>query len=58
MESLYETIYKEVLRRRGVIRTALVRNPTHAPLDEIDQRELDILLEEIADLLPVKGPFA
>ena len=59
MESLYPmVIYKEVLRRRGVIRTAVVRNPSHAPLDEVDHRELDVLLEELSDLLLVKGPFA
>jgi dihydrodipicolinate synthase/N-acetylneuraminate lyase len=59
MESLYPMIlYKEVLRRRGAIRTAVVRNPSQAPLDEVDHRELDILLEELSDLLPVKGPFA
>ncbi|MCJ7822683.1 MAG: dihydrodipicolinate synthase family protein, partial [Armatimonadetes bacterium] len=59
MESLYPmTLYKEVLQRRGAIRTAVVRNPSHAPLDEVDHRELDILLEELSDLLPVKGPFA
>lgn len=58
MEALYGTaIYKEVLRRRGVIRTAMARNPSFAPLDEVDHRELDALLGEIADLLPTKGPF-
>ena len=59
MESLYPmVIYKEVLRRRGAIRSATVRNPSHAPLDEVDHRELDILLDELSDLLTVKGPFA
>ena len=59
MEGLYPmVIYKEVLQRRGVIRTAVVRNPSHGPLDEVDHRELDVLLEEISDLLVVKGPFA
>ncbi len=59
MEALYPmTIYKEVLRRRGVIRTAVVRNPSHAPLDDVDHRELDVLLSELSDLLVVKGPFA
>jgi len=58
MEALYGTpIYKEVLRRRGVIRTALVRNASFAPLDEVDHQELDALLEGISDLLPVRGPF-
>ena len=58
MEALYPmTLYKEVLRRRGVIRTAKVRNPRYGPMDEIDRRELDAVLEEISDLLAVKGPF-
>ena len=58
MEALYGTlIYKEVLHRRGVIRTAVVRNPSFAPLDEVDRHELDALLAEISDLLPTRGPF-
>jgi 4-hydroxy-tetrahydrodipicolinate synthase len=59
MEALYGmAIYKEVLRRRGVIRTAVVRNATGVPLDEVDHAELDVLLGELSDLLSVKGPFA
>ena len=46
------------IRRRGVIRTGVIRNPSFGPLDEVDHRELDALLEEISDLLPTKGPFA
>ena len=58
MEALYGTpIYKEVLRRRGVIRTGVIRNAGFGPLDEVDHRELDALLGEISDLLPTKGPF-
>ncbi len=58
MEALYPTtIYKEVLLRRGVFRTALVRNREHVVLDDVDHRELDILLEELSDLLVVRGPF-
>jgi 4-hydroxy-tetrahydrodipicolinate synthase len=59
MEALYGTpVYKEVLGRRGVIRTATVRNPSHGPLDDGDHQELDVLLEELSDLLVAKGPFA
>jgi len=59
MEALYGTpVYKEVLRRRGVIRTATVRNPSHGPLDNVDHGELDVLLAELSDLLVAKGPVA
>jgi 4-hydroxy-tetrahydrodipicolinate synthase len=57
MEGLYP-MYKEVLRRRGVIRSARTRNEVTGLLDEVDYRELDYLLEELSDLLIVKGPFA
>jgi len=39
-------VNKEVLRRRGVIRTAVVRGPI-APLDDLTRRELDQLIEEL-----------
>jgi 4-hydroxy-tetrahydrodipicolinate synthase len=42
---------KEVLRRRGVIRSTHVRSAGPL-LDEGDRRELDALMEGIADLLP------
>jgi dihydrodipicolinate synthase/N-acetylneuraminate lyase len=42
---------KEVLRRRGVIEHAGVRAPGPR-LDAQDQTELDIMLQELADLLP------
>ena len=59
MESLYPLqLYKEVLRRRGVIRQATLRNDLQSPMDEIDHRELDAILSEIEDLLVVTGPFA
>jgi 4-hydroxy-tetrahydrodipicolinate synthase len=58
MEALYGTpVYKEVLRRRGVIRTAVVRNPSFPGFDDVDHQELDALLAELSDLLPTKGPF-
>lgn len=59
MESLYPLqLYKEVLRRRGVIRRATLRNNLQSPLDEIDHRELDAILSDIEDLLVVTGPFS
>lgn len=43
---LGHTIHKEVLRRRGVIRSARVRGPSD-PLDPVTQRELDLLCERL-----------
>jgi dihydrodipicolinate synthase/N-acetylneuraminate lyase len=45
---LGHTIHKELLRRRGIIRNALVRSPSD-PLDELTARELD----EVCDRLGV-----
>jgi 4-hydroxy-tetrahydrodipicolinate synthase len=45
-------VYKEVLRRRGVIRTSHFRSPT-PPLDAPAQRELDRILAEVGDLFRV-----
>jgi 4-hydroxy-tetrahydrodipicolinate synthase len=42
-------VYKEVLRRRGVIRSAALRSPS-SPLDAPAQRELDRILAEVGDL--------
>jgi hypothetical protein len=59
MESLYPLqLYKEVLRRRGVIRSAKVRNEFLSPFDEFDHRELDAILDDLADVLVTRGPFA
>jgi dihydrodipicolinate synthase/N-acetylneuraminate lyase len=44
--SAFYHVNKEVLRRRGVIRTAVVRGPI-APLDDLTRRELDQLIEEL-----------
>ncbi len=46
---------KEVLKRRGVIGCARIRTPGPLP-DAQDQEELDIMLEEIADLLGASAP--
>jgi 2-keto-3-deoxy-L-arabinonate dehydratase len=39
-------VHKELLRRRGIIRTASVRGPV-APLDPMTQRELAQVVEEL-----------
>jgi 4-hydroxy-tetrahydrodipicolinate synthase len=46
-------LYKEVLRRRGVIETAFCR-AAPASLDEYDLRELDVLLAELEPLYRVR----
>ncbi len=46
-------MYKEVLRRRGVIRSNYVRAAAGNPLDVLDLRELDALLADLAPLLRV-----
>jgi 4-hydroxy-tetrahydrodipicolinate synthase len=43
---LGHTVHKEILRRRGVIKSAHVRAPSD-PLDEITQRELDEVCERL-----------
>jgi dihydrodipicolinate synthase/N-acetylneuraminate lyase len=56
IEHMYgATIYKEVLRRRGVIRTATLRGGV-GPLDDVDLRELDTILEGMRDLFRVSPP--
>ncbi|MDE2999959.1 MAG: dihydrodipicolinate synthase family protein [Gemmatimonadota bacterium] len=53
-EMLYSvTGYKEVLRRRGVIRSARVRTAATGPLDAHDHAELDAILADIRDLWSV-----
>lgn len=46
-------LYKEVLRRRGVIATSVCRGAP-AKLDEFDLRELDVLLEGVEPLFRVR----
>jgi 4-hydroxy-tetrahydrodipicolinate synthase len=43
---IFYTVHKEILRRRGVIRTARVRSPA-PPMDESTRRELEMLIEEL-----------
>jgi 4-hydroxy-tetrahydrodipicolinate synthase len=39
-------VHKEILRQRGVIRTAVVRGPV-APLDDLTRRELQAVIDEL-----------
>lgn len=51
MEWLYgATVYKEVLRRRGVLDTATLRGPGMSTLDDFDHQELDLILADISPL--------
>lgn len=47
---------KEVLVRRGILRSSLMRQPGATALDDADQRELDTVLGEIEPLFAVPGP--
>ena len=52
-EQMYAvSAYKEVLRRRGAIATAVCRGGP-APLDDVDHRELDAILADLEPLLRV-----
>lgn len=52
-EAMYSfLIYKEVLVRRGVIASATTRVPGAGRLDAENHRELDILLADLAPVLP------
>ena len=44
-------VYKEVLRRRGVIANARVRAPGSQTLDAHNHRELDAILHDLQPLL-------
>jgi dihydrodipicolinate synthase/N-acetylneuraminate lyase len=56
VEHLYgAAVYKEVLVRRGVIRSARMRGGI-GPLDAVDQRELDGILAGMRDLFRVSPP--
>lgn len=51
MEWLYgAAVYKEVLRRRGVITNAKLRGPGLHTLDAFDHRELDAILADVSQL--------
>ncbi len=51
LEWLYGAqVYKEVLRRRGILPNAIVRGPGFRALDESDHRELDAILADVSGL--------
>lgn len=43
-------VYKEVLRRRGILENATIRGPGLFALDAHDHRELEAILEEVSEL--------
>lgn len=49
-------MYKEVLYRRGIISTTVMRIPARRALDEYDHQELDAVLADVADLFTVHPP--
>jgi dihydrodipicolinate synthase/N-acetylneuraminate lyase len=54
MEFMYGvSVYKEVLRRRGVFSNSYVRPAGHPTLDEFDHKELDAILEGLTPLFRV-----
>lgn len=51
MEFMYGVVvYKEVLRRRGIIDNTTIRGAGHHSLDEYDKRELDAILTDLEPL--------
>ena len=59
LEWLYgAVVYKEVLRRRGILESATVRGPGLFTLDTDDHRELDAILADVGQLFttaPLRG---
>jgi len=54
MEFMYGvSVYKEVLRRRGIISSTYMRPAGHLALDEFDRKELDEILEGLTPLFRV-----
>jgi 4-hydroxy-tetrahydrodipicolinate synthase len=54
IEAMYgAAVYKEVLKRRGVIDHATMRGPGLVQLDGFDHQELDAILADISDLFTV-----
>ena len=57
MEQLYgATFYKEVLYRRGIIRSKYVREAAWPKMDADDQAELDVMLDEVAEYIDIYRP--
>jgi 4-hydroxy-tetrahydrodipicolinate synthase len=51
IEAMYgAALYKEVLKRRGIIEYAVMRGPGLLALDDFDQLELDAILEDVSEL--------
>jgi dihydrodipicolinate synthase/N-acetylneuraminate lyase len=51
IEAMYgAALYKEVLKRRGIIAHAVMRGPGVVTLDTFDHRELDTILEDVGEL--------
>jgi len=54
MEFMYGvSVYKEVLRRRGVISSAFIRPAGHPALDTLDHEELNAIMEDLTPLFRV-----
>ncbi len=47
------SLYKEVLKRRGVIATTTMRSRKDSALDEYDHKELDAILRDVSDLFSI-----
>jgi 4-hydroxy-tetrahydrodipicolinate synthase len=65
IEAMFGTaVYKEVLKRRGIIDHAVTRGPGVVDLDDFDQRELDAILDDVSELftlaplMPANGRVA
>jgi 4-hydroxy-tetrahydrodipicolinate synthase len=57
-EAMYGgAVYKEVLRRRGVIRTNYLRSHAGNPLDPSDHEELTAILDDLRDLFKLAPPL-
>jgi dihydrodipicolinate synthase/N-acetylneuraminate lyase len=57
IEWLYgASVYKEVLRRRGVIQSTVTRDAGLHRLDEFDHKELDAVLADVGELFTVTAP--
>jgi len=59
IEAMYgAAVYKEVLRRRGVIACAAMRGPGLVTLDGFDEQELDAILQDISELFTLAPAYA
>ena len=57
IEWLYgASVYKEVLRRRGVIQSTVTRDAGLHKLDELDHKELDAILADVGELFTAAAP--